>query len=66
MGFSRREYWSGLPSPPPGEATIPRGQTKEWSWIYALCYRQDAVASLFTKWKILYQEYFYSVKFYIS
>ena len=66
MGFSRREYWRGLPSLPPGETTKPRGQVKEQSWIYALCYRQDAAGSLFIKWKILYLEYFYSVKFYIS
>ena len=24
MGFSRREYWSGLPSPPPGHLPDPR------------------------------------------
>ena len=23
MGFSRQEYWSGLPSPPPGEIPNP-------------------------------------------
>ena len=23
MGFSRREYWSGLPSPPPGDLPNP-------------------------------------------
>ena len=24
MGFSRQEYWSGLPSPPPGDLPNPR------------------------------------------
>ena len=24
MGFSRQEYWSGLPYPPPGDLTNPR------------------------------------------
>ena len=23
MGFSRQEYWSGFPCPPPGDLTIP-------------------------------------------
>ena len=27
MGFSRQEYWSGLPCPPPGESSPPRDQT---------------------------------------
>ena len=27
MGFSRQEYWSGLPFPPPGESSQPRDQT---------------------------------------
>ena len=27
MGFSRQEYWSGLPSPTPGESSQPRNQT---------------------------------------
>ena len=26
-GFSRKEYWSGLPCPPPGESSQPRDQT---------------------------------------
>ena len=26
MGFSRQEYWSGLPFPPPGESSQPRDQ----------------------------------------
>ena len=29
MGFSRQEYWSGLPCPPPGESSWPR----DWSHI---------------------------------
>ena len=29
MGFSRQEYWSGLPCPPPGESSWPRA----WIWI---------------------------------
>ena len=28
MGFSRQEYWSGLPCPPPGELPHPRDQTR--------------------------------------
>jgi len=24
MGFSRQEYWSGLPCPPPGDLSDPR------------------------------------------
>ena len=27
MGFSRQEYWSGLPFPPPGESSWPRDRT---------------------------------------
>ena len=27
MGFSRQEYWSGLPCPPPGESSQPRDWT---------------------------------------
>ena len=27
MGFSRQEYWSGLPCPSPGESSRPRDQT---------------------------------------
>ena len=26
MGFSRREYWSGLPCPPPGDLADPRSE----------------------------------------
>ena len=29
MGFSRQEYWSGLPCPPPGDPPNPR--TEPWS-----------------------------------
>ena len=28
MGFSRQEYWSGLPFPSPGESSRPRDQTQ--------------------------------------
>ena len=28
MGFSRQEYWSGLPFPSPGETSQPRDQTQ--------------------------------------
>ena len=28
MGFSRQEHWSGLPCPPPGGSSQPRGQTQ--------------------------------------
>ena len=34
MGFSRQEYWSGLPFPPPGESFQPRDQTLN---SYASC-----------------------------
>ena len=27
MGFPRQEYWSGLPSPPPGDLPDPRIET---------------------------------------
>ena len=27
MGFSKQEYWSGLPCSPPGESSLPRDQT---------------------------------------
>ena len=27
MGFSRQEYWKGLPFPPPGESSSPRDRT---------------------------------------
>ena len=28
VGFSRQEYWSGLPCPPPGESSPPRDRTR--------------------------------------
>ena len=28
MGFSRQEYWNGLPRPPPGESSQPRSWTQ--------------------------------------
>ena len=28
LGFSRQEYWSGLPCPPPGGSSWPRDQTR--------------------------------------
>ena len=28
LGFSRQEYWSGLPCPPPEESSQPRDQTQ--------------------------------------
>ena len=28
MGFSRQEYWSGLPCPPPGESSQPHDRTR--------------------------------------
>ena len=28
MGFSRQEYWSGLPCPPPGESSRPRDRIR--------------------------------------
>ena len=36
MGFSRQEYWSGLPAPPPGESSLPGDQT--WShYVSCIC-----------------------------
>jgi len=37
MGFSRQEYWSGLPCPPPGDQPHPsikplRREHIEWGW----------------------------------
>ena len=32
MGFSRQEYWNGLPYPPPGDLFAPRN----WTWV--LCF----------------------------
>ena len=29
MEFSRQEYWSGLPFPPPGESSRPRDRTQD-------------------------------------
>ena len=33
MGFSRQEYWSGLPCPPPGESSQPRNQSQVSSMV---------------------------------
>ena len=33
MGFSRQEYWSGLPCPPPGDFSWPRDRTRI-SYVY--------------------------------
>ena len=35
LGFSRQEYWSGWPVPPPGESSRPRDQTQvsRVSWV---------------------------------
>jgi len=33
MGFSRREYWSGLPRPPPGD--LPNPETEPGSPVIA-------------------------------
>ena len=40
MGFSRQEYWSGLPCPPPGESSQPR----DWTWVFCTAGR------FFTDW----------------
>ena len=32
LGFSRQDYWSGLPCPPPGDLPCPRGRTCI-SWV---------------------------------
>ena len=40
MGFSRQEYWSGLPSPPPGDLSHPR-----WN-LRLLCLLHWQVGSL--------------------
>ena len=36
MGFSRQEYWSGLPCPAPGESSQPRDQTSV-SHVSCIC-----------------------------
>ena len=33
MGFSKQEYWSGLPFPSPGGSSRPR----DWTWVYCIC-----------------------------
>ena len=35
MGFSRQEYWNGLPFPPLGESSKPRDQT----WVSCIADR---------------------------
>ena len=35
MGFSRQEYWSGLPFPSPGESSWPR----DWAWVCCIAGR---------------------------
>ena len=40
MGFSRQEYWSGLPCPPLGESSQPR----DWTWVFCTAGR------FFTDW----------------
>ena len=40
MGFSRQEYWSGLPFPSPGESFPPRNRTLNCRQIlYQLSYK---------------------------
>ena len=41
MGFSRQEYWSGLPCPPPGDLPEPG--------IQAVCLMSPALACLFSR-----------------
>ena len=36
MGFSRQEYWSGLPFPSPGDFSQPR----DWTWVSHLAGRR--------------------------
>ena len=36
MGFSRKEYWSGLPCPPPGD--LPNPGIKSASLYYLTCF----------------------------
>ena len=33
MGFSRQEYWSGLPCPPPGEIFLTQGSNLRLLWL---------------------------------
>ena len=38
MGFSRKEYWSGLPCPPPGDLPDPKIEPTSlcllhWQWV---------------------------------
>ena len=40
MGFSRQEYWSGLPCPPPGDCTVCEWHIWDFNpdlWILCLC-----------------------------
>ena len=53
MGFSRQEYWSGLPFPAPGdlpdpgiESGSPALQTVTWWDSYLLCMRHGVVKTL--------------------
>ena len=50
MGFSRQEYWSGFPCPPPGDLPNP--------WIEATSLRSPALAGGFfttgTTWEALW------------
>ena len=41
MGFSRQEYWSGLPCPPPGDLPEPQIEpgSPAWQWTLPLSYQ---------------------------
>ena len=41
MGFSKQEYWSGFPCPPPGD--LP-GSQEDWTWLSCIA------ARFFTIW----------------
>ena len=54
MEFSRQEYWSGLPFPPPGESSWPRGWTRvSWNSYIGRQIINFALLSMFNKkWEL--------------
>ena len=60
MGFSRQEYWSGLPCPPPGDLTDPgiESAASMWQVDYLLlshqgspCYEVDVIINFISHMK---------------
>ena len=58
VGFSRQEYWSGLPFPSPGDlpnagikpASPAVGEVGEWRCVLYLCATREALPLLFNWW----------------